>query len=90
MMMWIRVLGALALTWAALGCLDYFGVTALLGGRSGDDAVHHEAQQTWARDLFWFGIFAIVMATSLLAAARRGAGQLKRAFADNGQGRKAV
>ena len=90
MMMWIRVLGALALTWAALGCLDYFGVTALLGGRSGDDAVHHEAQQTWARDLFWFGIFAIVMATSLLAAARRGAGHLKRALADNGQGRKAA
>ena len=82
MIMWIRVAGALALTWAALGCLDYFGV-----GRTGDDAVHHEVQQTWSRDLFWFGIFAIVMATSLLAAARRGAGQLRRALAD-GPGRK--
>jgi hypothetical protein len=87
MIMWIRVLGALALTWAALGCLDYFGVTALLGGRSGDDAVHNPAQQAWTRDVFWFGIFAIVMATALLAAARRGAGHLKRALAD-GPGRK--
>jgi hypothetical protein len=81
--MWFRVAGALALTWAALGCLDYFGVTTLFAGRSGDDAVQHEAQQTWARDLFWFAIFAVVMATSLLAAARRGASHLKRALADN-------
>jgi hypothetical protein len=82
MIMWIRVAGALALTWAALGCLDYFGVTALIGGRSGDDAVQHGAQQaTWARDLFWFAIFAVVMATALLAAARRGAMQLRRALA---------
>lgn len=87
MIMWIRVAGALALTWAALGCLDYFGVTALLGGRSGDDAVQHEAQQTWTRDLFWFAIFALVMATALLAAARRGAVHLKHAF--EGAGRKA-
>jgi len=83
MIMWIRVVGALALTWAALGCLDYLGVTAALGGRSGDDAVQHEAQQTWARDLFWFAIFAAVMATALLAAARRGAGRLRRALADS-------
>jgi len=87
MIMWIRVVGAMALTWAALGCLDYFGVTAMLGGRSGDDAVRHQAQQTWTRDAFWLGIFAIVMATALLAAARRGAGQLRRALAD-GPGRK--
>ena len=87
MIMWIRLGGALVLTWAALGCLDYFGVTALLGGRSGDEAVHHEAQQTWSRDLFWFGVFAIVMATALLAAARRGAGYLRQALAD-GRGRK--
>lgn len=83
MTMWIRVAGALALTWFALGCLDYFGVIALLGGRSGDDAVQHEAQQTWARDLFWFAIFALVMATALLAAARRGAAHLKRALTDS-------
>ncbi len=88
MIMWVRVAGALALTWAALGCLDYFGVIALLGGRSGDDAVHQEAQQTWSRDLFWFAIFAVVMATALLAAARRGAGHLKNAF--DGGGRKSA
>lgn len=82
MIMWIRVAGALALTWAALGCLDYFGVTALIGGRSGDNAVQQGAQQTaWARDLFWFAIFAVVMATALLAAARRGATQLRAALA---------
>ena len=86
MIMWFRVAGALALTWAALGCLDYFGVTALLGGRSGDDAVHHEAQQTWTRDLFWLAIFAAVMLTALLAAARRGAGHLKRAIVDRRAG----
>jgi hypothetical protein len=87
MIMWVRVAGALALTWAALGCLDYFGVFALLGGRSGDDAVQQDVQQTWARDLFWFAIFTVVMATALLAAARRGASQLKRALTD---GRKAA
>lgn len=88
MIMWVRVAGALALTWAALGCLDYFGVTAFLGGRSGDDAVHQEVQQTWARDLFWFAIFAVVMATALLAAARRGVGHLKNAL--DGSGRRAA
>jgi hypothetical protein len=87
MMMWFRVAGALALTWVALGCLDRFGVLALLGGRSGDDAVQQDVQQTWARDLFWFAIFAAVMATALLAAARRGASHLKRALAD---GRRAA
>jgi hypothetical protein len=81
MVMWIRLAGALALTWAALGCLDYFGVTALITGRTGDEAVRHGAQQAWSRDLFWFAIFAVVMATALLAAARRGAAQLRRAVA---------
>jgi hypothetical protein len=83
MTMWMRVAGALALTWAALGCLDYLGVTAFAGGRSGENAVHHGVQQAWARDLFWFAIFAVVMATALLAAARRGAGNLRRAIARN-------
>ena len=81
MIMWLRVGGALALTWAALAALDYLGVTALVGGRSGDEAVRHGASPIWSRDLFWFAIFAVVMATALLAAARRGAGNLRRAFA---------
>jgi hypothetical protein len=81
MLMWMRVAGALALTWVALGCLDYLGVTAFAGGRSGEDAVHHGMQQTWARDLFWFAIFAVVMATAVLAAARRGVAHLRRATA---------
>lgn len=83
MTMWMRVAGALALTWAALGCLDYLGVTGFAGGRSGGNAVHHGAQQAWARDLFWFAIFAVVMATALLAAARRGMGNLRRAIVRN-------
>jgi len=83
MNMWTRVAAALALTWVALGVLDYLGVTALFAGRSGDEAVQHEAQQTWTRDLFWLAIFAVVMATALLAAARRGVGHLKRALTDS-------
>ena len=81
MIMWFRVAGALALTWAAVGCLDYFGVIAFLGGRSGND-MHNPIQQTWARDLFWFAIFAVVMATALLAAARRGAASLRHLLGD--------
>ena len=80
--MWVRVAGALALTWALLGCLDFFGVSALLGGRSGDDMQDH-AQQTWSRDLFWFAIFWVVMATALLAAARRGGQRLRRWAAES-------
>ena len=77
MIMWVRVVSALAFTWAMLGCLDYFGISALLGGRSGDDMQDH-AQQTWSRDLFWVAIFWVVMATALLAAARRGGARLRR------------
>ena len=77
MIMWIRVAGALALTWGALAALDYLG----LGGRSGDDAVRHGASPTWSRDLFWFAILWVVMATALLAAARRAGGNLRRALA---------
>ena len=81
MIMWMRVAGALALTWAAVGCLDYLGVTAIAGGRSGENAVNSGVQQTWARDAFWLTIFVVVMATALLAAARRGMGHLRRALA---------
>jgi hypothetical protein len=85
MIMWFRVVGALALTWAALGCLDYFGAIALIGGRSGDE-VQNPIQQTWGRDLFWLTIFAVVMATALLAAARRGTGKLRHLLAETGRG----
>jgi F0F1-type ATP synthase membrane subunit c/vacuolar-type H+-ATPase subunit K len=68
MIMWLRLGGALLVTLAALGCLDYFGVWSILGGRSGEDAPE-TAHRT--RELFWLMIFWVVMATALLAAARR-------------------
>jgi hypothetical protein len=78
-MMWLRLAGALLVTLAAIGALEYFGVSRLLGGRSPDEV--QEAAHGRTRELFWLMIFFVVMATSLLAAARRWAGQLRRAVA---------
>ncbi len=66
------------MTLAAIGALEYFGVSRLLGGRSPDEV--QEAAHGRTRELFWLLIFFVVMATSLLAAARRSAGQLRRAM----------
>ena len=76
--MWLRLAGALLVTLAAIGALEYFGVSRLLGGRSPDEV--QEAAHGRTRELFWLMIFFVVMATSLLAAARRWAGQLRRAM----------
>ena len=78
MIMWLRLAGAVLATLAALGALEYLGVSRLLGGRSADDA--SPAAQERARELFWMMIFVVVMATALLAAARRWAGHF-RSFA---------
>jgi hypothetical protein len=75
--MWLRLAGALAVTLGAIGSLEYFGVSTLLGGRSANEV--QEAAHTRARELFWLMIFFVVMATSLLAAARRWAGHFRRA-----------
>jgi hypothetical protein len=75
--MWLRLVGALVVTLAAIGALEYFGVSRLLGGRSPDEV--QEAAHGRTREIFWLMIFFVVMATSLLAAARRWAGQLRRA-----------
>jgi F0F1-type ATP synthase membrane subunit c/vacuolar-type H+-ATPase subunit K len=72
--MWLRLGGALLVTLAALGCLDYFGIWSALSGRSAEDAPQ-TAHRT--RELFWLMIFWVVMATALLAAARRWAGYLR-------------
>jgi len=37
MVMWLRLAGALLVTLAAIGALEYFGVGRLLGGRSADE-----------------------------------------------------
>ena len=76
MIMWFRLAGALVVTLAAIGALEYFGVGRLLGGRSADDA--QSAAHGRAQELFWLMIFCVVMATSLLAAARRWAGHFRR------------
>ena len=78
MIMWLRLAGALLVTLAAIGALEYFGVSRLLGARTPDDAP--SAAYGPNREVFWLAIFLVVMATSLLAAARRWAGQLKRAI----------
>ena len=76
MTMWLRLAGALLVTLAAIGAWEIFGVSRMLGGRTPDDA----RSAAYGRgELFWLLIFLVVMATSLLAAARRWAGHLKRA-----------
>jgi hypothetical protein len=74
--MWLRLAGALLVTLAAIGALEFFGVSRLLGGRSPDEA---PAAAGPSRELFWLAIFFVVMATSLLAAARRVVGRLRQA-----------
>ena len=78
MIMWLRLGGALLITVAVIACLEYFGVSSLLGGRSADE-VQHDAQSR-ARELFWFAIFAVVMTMSVVAALRRWADQLRHAL----------
>jgi len=85
--MWLRLAGALLVTLAAIGALEYFGVSRVLGGRTPDEV--GEATRGRAGELFWLMIFFVVMATSLLAAARRWAGHLRRAMVrpqDRGRG----
>ena len=79
MIMWLRLAGALLVTLAAIGALEYFGVSRILGPRAPEETP--AAAYAPAREIFWVMIFFVVMATSLLAAARRWAGHLKRALA---------
>ena len=75
--MWVRLGAAVAVTLAALGCLEYLGVSSVLG-RPPEDV--QQAAHGRTREFFWFLIFAIVMTTSLLAAIRRWIGHLLRAI----------
>ena len=83
MTMWLRIGGALLITLAVMACLEYFGISSLLSGRSADQVQHDAESRT--RELFWFMIVALVMATSLLAAVRRWTGHLRRATAASPQ-----
>jgi hypothetical protein len=86
MVMWLRLGGALLVTVAVMACLEYFGVSSHLGGRSADE-VQHEAQSR-TRELFWFAIFGVVMFMSVVAALRRWAGQLRHAVSVSPQLRR--
>lgn len=77
MVMWLRLGGALLITVVVLACLEYFGVSSLLGGRSADE-MQHDAQAR-ARELFWLAIFAVVMTMSVVAALRRWTEQMRHA-----------
>ncbi len=77
--MWLRLAGALLVTLAAIGALEYFGVSRILGGRAPDDTP--AAAHGRLGEFFWLMMFFVVMGTSLLAAARRWAGHLRRAAA---------
>ncbi len=76
MNMWLRLFGALLVTMAAFGLLARFGVGDVFNRAPAEVP---EAAHGRPREFFWFLIFAVVMATSLLAAARRGREQLLRA-----------
>jgi hypothetical protein len=75
MVMWFRLAGVVAVTLAAFGALDYWG--AFIGGRTVEET--QEATHR-AREVFWFLIFLLVMATAVLAAARRWTDHLRRLF----------
>jgi hypothetical protein len=78
MIMWLRLGAALLVTFAAIGCLEYFGLSSLFGGRSADE-MQHDAESR-ARELFWVAIFAVVMVMAVVAALRRWADQLRHAL----------
>jgi hypothetical protein len=77
MAMWLRLGGALLVTLVAIGLLERFGVGTFVVGRTPGEV--QDAAHGRPREVFWFMLFAIVMATSLLAAARRGTDHLRRA-----------
>jgi hypothetical protein len=75
--MWMRLLGAVLVTLLAFGLAERFGIGDFISNRAPTEM--QDAAHGRPREAFWFMIFALVMATSLLAAARRGAEHLKRA-----------
>ena len=78
MAMWLRLGAALLVTLVAILALEFLGAGNSLADRTPGEV--QEAAHGRPREFFWFLIFAVVMATSLLAAARRGREQLVRAL----------
>jgi len=79
MAMWLRLGAALLVTLVAILALEFLGAGSSIADRTPGEV--QEAARGRPREFFWFLIFAVVMATSLLAAARRWAGHLRRAVA---------
>jgi hypothetical protein len=77
MALWLRLGGVLLVTLVAIGLLDRFGAGNSIVGRAPGEV--QDAAHSRPSEVFWFMIFAVVMATSLLAASRRGAEHLRRA-----------
>jgi purine-cytosine permease-like protein len=88
MAMWVRLGGALLITLLVLACLEYFGVSAMLGGRAADD-VQHDVESR-LRELFWLAIFSVVMVMSVVAAVRRWTALLRGALVAPPLGRRNV
>ena len=82
MAMWLRLGAALGVTLVVILALEFMGTGNALVDRTPGEV--QEAARGRPREIFWFLIFAVVMATSLLAAARRGREQLVRALRRRG------
>lgn len=82
MAMWLRLGGALVVTLVVIALIEVFGAGPAIGERTAGDV--QNAAHGRPREVFWFLIFSAVMATSLLAAARRGARHLRRAISRRG------
>ena len=77
MLIWLRLGIALAASLVLLTVLDALGLWALFSSAPPDEP---QTAQGRSGEFVWMMIFLLVMATSLLAAARRGAGCLRRSL----------
>jgi hypothetical protein len=73
MLIWLRLALGLAAGLVLLTVLDALGLWALFNAPRPDDA---DAAHRQSGEFLWSAIFLLVMATALLAAARRGASRL--------------
>jgi hypothetical protein len=78
MLISLRLVAALAAGLVLLTVMDAIGLWALFSVPRPDEA---ETAHGRSGEFLWTAIFLLVMATALLAAARRGADQLRRVIA---------
>ena len=75
MLIWLRLAMALGAGLVLLTVLDALGLWAFFNAPRPDDA---ETAHGRSGEFLWMAIFLVVMATALLAAARRGAAHFRR------------